>query len=114
MADLDVQLVDQQAKLAELHTAFATKLDSAAAAHRAECAARDTELRIRERLAADKLQMAIDLDAALKEKAIALDRREQAHNEKHAKARDAAAAIILEMEAEAAARARGERIDVRD
>ena len=66
----------------------------------------DAEMAAREKVAADKLKLAIQLDAALKERAIAVGRKEQAHNEKHAKVREAAAAIILEMEAEAAARAK--------
>jgi hypothetical protein len=77
MADLDAQVADHQAKLAELHAAFSTKLDTAAAAHRAECAARDSELRVRERLLSDKLRLLSETDAALKERAIALDRQQQ-------------------------------------
>jgi hypothetical protein len=100
MADLE-PLAAEQARLKELHAAFAAKLDKDLALHKEKCAEQDFELRVRERFAADKLKLAIELDAALKERTIALDRKEQAHNEKHAKVREAAAAIILEMEAEA-------------
>ena len=60
---------------------------------------------VREKVAADKLQLAIELDAALKERAIALEERNK-HIMRSMKVREAAAAIILEMEAEAAARAK--------
>ena len=110
MADLDDQLADQQTKLAELHAAFATKLDAAAAAHRTECAQRDTELRIREKVAADKLTIAIELDAALKERAVALEKQAQAHNEKREAVRSRFAALIDEMDKDAAARATPARV----
>ena len=106
MADLDDQLAEQQSKLAELHQAFGAKLASDMSKHKEQCAALSSELNVRERVAADKLKLAVELDVALKERAIALDRKEQAHNEKHQKVRAAAAAIILQMEAEAAARAK--------
>lgn len=110
MADLDAQLAEQQTKLAELHAAFATKLDVAAAAHKAACAQRDSELGVREQRANEKLQLAIELDKALKERAIALERKEQAHNAKREVVRSRFAALEREMEMEAAARATPARV----
>jgi hypothetical protein len=66
------------ANLADMHAAFATRLDAAAAAHRAKCAARESELNVREKVAADKMKLLIETDEALKERARALDRKEQA------------------------------------
>src|ERR1700676_5097533 len=104
--DLETQLTDQQTKLAELHAAFAAKLDAAAAAHKQQCAELSAELRVRERSVADKLRVAIELDAALKDRATALDRKEKALLEKHAAVRGAITTMVSEMENEAAARAR--------
>jgi hypothetical protein len=108
--DPEVQLADQKTKLAELHAAFATRLDVAAAAHRAECAERNFELNVREKVAADKLQLAIELDGALKERTIALERKELAHNEKHEAVRSRFAALISEMDKDASARASPARV----
>src|SRR5580700_1991435 len=104
--DLETQLAEQKTALAELHAAFSSKLDAAAAAHRQQCDELSAELRVRERSVADKLKLAIDLDAALKERAIALDRKEKALLEKHAAVRGAITGMVGEMEKEAAARAR--------
>jgi len=108
---LEAEVADQQAKLADLHTAFSAKLDAAAAAHKTECAQRDAELRVREKVAAEKLQMAIDLDAALKAKAAELQRKEQAHEQKHASVRARFAALVAEMDKDVAARAVSARVE---
>lgn len=103
--DLDDQLVDQKNKLELLHKAFGEKLASDLSKHKEQCAALSFELSVKEINAAQTLKLAMELDAALKEKKLQLDRKEQAVDAKHAKAREAAAAIVLEIEAEAAARA---------
>ncbi len=105
MADLDDQLAEQQSKLAELHQAFGAKLASDMSKHKEQCAALSSEVNVQQMVATDKLKLAMELDAALKERAIALDRREQAQNEKHIALRARAAAVLREMETEAAARA---------
>jgi hypothetical protein len=109
MADLE-PLAAEQARLKELHAAFAAKLDKDLALHKEKCAEQDFELRVREKVAADKLQLAIELDAALKERTIALDRKEQAHNEKQAVLRARGAAILREMNEAEAARASPARV----
>jgi hypothetical protein len=110
MADLETKLADEQARLKELHVAFAEKLDKDMALHKAKCAEHDSELRVRERVAADKLQLVFELDEALKERALALDKKEKAHEEKHAAARSRFAALISEMDQAEAARANPARV----
>jgi hypothetical protein len=103
--DLETQLAEQKTALAELHAAFSSKLDAGAAAHRQQCAEQSAELRIREMAVADKLKLAIALDVALKERAIALDRKERALLEEHSSVRSALAGIADAIDKEAAARA---------
>ena len=110
MPDLDAQLAEQQTKLAELHAAFSTRLDAAAAAHRSECAERDSELNVREKVVTDKMKLLIETDEALKERALDLDKKERAHEQKVAAARALAAAMLSKMEVEAATRASPARV----
>jgi hypothetical protein len=107
---LEAEVADQQSKLADLHAAFSARLDAVAAAHKTECAQRETDLRVREKCAAEKLQIAIDLDAALKAKAAELERRERAHNDQQGAVRARFAALEREMDEDAAARANPQRI----
>ena len=105
MADLNDQLADQQAKLAELHAAFSAQLDAAAAAHRTECAARDSELRIREKVASDKMKLLIETDEALKERARVIEKKENEHAKKHSAMQSRMRALLAEIDREEAARA---------
>jgi len=101
MPDLETE----QARLTELHAAFAAKLQNDMAAHKEKCAVLSSEANVKDRVATDKLRMAIELDAALKEKASALAKQEQAHEERLGALRARAAAIEREMDKESAARA---------
>jgi DNA repair exonuclease SbcCD ATPase subunit len=105
MADLETQLADQQARLQELHAAFGARLEKDAAEHKAKLEERDRQLNAREKFAADKIQLAIQLTEAVKERATALDRKEKELLEKHAAVRGALDGMVSEMEKEAAARA---------
>ena len=106
MPDLETE----QARLTELHTAFAAKLASDMSKHKEQCAALNSELNVKERVAADKLKLAIELDEALKQKAEALNKREQAHEERLGALRARAAAIERELDEDAASRANPPRI----
>lgn len=106
MADFETE----QARLTELHTAFGAKLASDMLKHKEQCAALNSELNVREKVATDRLRLATELDAALKERTIALERKEQAHNEMHEAVRSRFAALISEMDKDAAARAAPARV----
>jgi len=101
------QLADQ---LQELHAAFAEKLAKDMALHKAKCAEQDAELRIREKVAAEKMQVALELAEALKERQRVIEKKEKEHAEKHAAVRVRFAALVCEMDQAAAARAKPARI----